>query len=577
MTHSTPDSWHDVLPPEIETDTPGEVTIPVHVPHGTSVRVAIEGNGVEAVFLEQVEDNTPPQDVDGVLTGQASFQLGERDPGHYTVRAYLQDGRIVESQVTVTAQKPEAVTAEHAGRPEYGGRSWGVSTTPYAIRSRHSWGIGDFADIGDLAVTVARAGGDYLLLTPVLRTVGDVVATLGLEADGGAIVIDPRYIRPEDVRETSYLPSAQRTMLDWSSEGVRAVNEQPDAIDFDAAWENKRAALEVIHSGAWTPARRDSFERFAVRHGEALAPYIHAVVAAEVGNAAELFADFQADTTSGAAARREHSDRIAFHLWLQWVAREQLERAQRLATDAGMTIGLVHSVSGTIGGDAIPDLATFGGGIYITDPDEGADTVAAAETITSAGENGLLVFATADNRENLADLAGRGITPQITLLSEFSANEPGDLSSLPEQSMVAVALNEDPPTAGALAEEHLTLMRRLGIHGDDHEERRKVERIRTERMMDALRGANLLPDGATERQTIEGLHELLATSPARFITLTLSDAVGNRRPFALGGGYPDWAYPYTDGTGGSVLMETLAENLRFDSLLERIDAALRGE
>lgn len=45
------------------------------------------------------------------------------------------------------------------------------------------------------------------------------------------------------------------------------------------------------------------------------------------------------------AWREEHSERILFHAWLQWVADEQLERAQRRMKDAGMSIGLMADLA----------------------------------------------------------------------------------------------------------------------------------------------------------------------------------------------------------------------------------------
>src|SRR5699024_825936 len=95
-----------------------------------------------------------------------------------------------------------ARTARH----EHGGRNWGLSGALYAMRSNGSWGIGDLADLADVAVTAATAGADYLLLTPVALTASQAIDELGLNAsDGGGLVIDPVYLRPEDIREVACL------------------------------------------------------------------------------------------------------------------------------------------------------------------------------------------------------------------------------------------------------------------------------------------------------------------------------------------------------------------------------------
>src|SRR5699024_2152430 len=144
-------------------------------------------------FLTQTEDNTPPRQVDGVLTGRARFALGALAPGAYTLRASVEDGTEAVGDLLVTdgiqqaqgepdtaateTTQPEAaepkITAPGAeviseiGRPEYQGRNWGISAALYAIRSTHAWGVGDFGDLADLAVTAANAGADYVLLTPL--------------------------------------------------------------------------------------------------------------------------------------------------------------------------------------------------------------------------------------------------------------------------------------------------------------------------------------------------------------------------------------------------------------------------
>ena len=647
MTAETQDLWQHVLPPSTRTDTPDHLTIPVHVPHGSSVVVVVADEQGQEEFLEQVEDNSPPREVNGVLTGRARFALGNLTPGRYVLRASLEDGSeasgelvigpietdapadedalteedapaqvnedlpgpesaSVESEAVVSEpvdeepSEPEpaqaSAPAEDAraendageederdaqsdlrariARKEYGGRNWGISGALYAMRSNGSWGIGDLADLADVAVTAATAGADYLLLTPVALTASQAIDELGLNStDGGGLVIDPVYLRPEDIREVAYLPSSQRTMLEWGSETIRSTNTEPSEIDFAEVWEAKRAALEIIYTARRSPMREESFHRFVVAHGRGLAEYVHAAVAAETEDPETTFADLCADSTRGAAARKEHKERIEFHLWLQWAAREQLARAHTVARNAGMRIGLIHTASA-----AMPltfdGLVPYAGGVFLTGLDIDADGADAQE---AAREAGLLLFTDGRDPQRRAELGPLGIIPQTTLWSEFDGEDPHALEAYPEGGMAAVTTIEEPPTAGFLAEEHLDLRNRLGLLPEPYEEVRRAERIRRERLLDQLRSRALVKPGATERQLVEALYRYLVHTPAQFITVTLSDAVGNRRPFVLGGPYPDWRYPYTDGANTGVLVDELRENARFNSLVEALDAELRGE
>lgn len=586
MTSDTSDDWLQLLPPAIITDDPSQVTFPVHVPHGTSVVVVIADAAGSEEFLTQVEDNTPPQEVNGVLTGRARFALGPLKVGTYTITASLEDGSEAQTSVEITEPLPaeqvaepiedggpvEAAPAEDIGRPEYNGRNWGVSISLYALRSTQSWGVGDFADLADLAVVVAQGGGDYLMLTPTVRNAAQEVARLGLEPNArGGLVLDPLHIRPEDIREVAYLPSSQRTMLEWGSEPIREVNTSPEQIDFAQVWEAKRGALEIIHSAHRSPMREAAFQRFKVDHGRGLAEYVHAAVAAESEDPAAVYGDLIADSTTGALARKENHERIDFHLWLQWIAREQLAAAQAQALAAGMRIGLIHTAPAAADPQIIPEARAYGGGVCLVDV--AAEGLARASEL--AEESGLWLFADGREDSDRERLEGTGIVPRMTIWSLF-ANE-RDLPDLPPRSMLAVAMTEDPPTAGYLSEEHLELMQRTGALHGDFEEIRKEERIVKDRLLLRLREEGLLASDATERQTIEAIHGYLTLAPARFITITLSDAVGNRRPFTLGGDYPDWTYPYTDGAGAAVLADDLQANARFNSLIEAVDQQLRGD
>ena len=48
-------------------------------------------------------------------------------------------------------------------------RAWGWAAQLYATRSRHSWGMGDFADLGSLAEWAASRGAETVLVNPLLE------------------------------------------------------------------------------------------------------------------------------------------------------------------------------------------------------------------------------------------------------------------------------------------------------------------------------------------------------------------------------------------------------------------------
>src|SRR5699024_3388042 len=95
--------------------------------------------------------------------------------------------------------------------------------------------------------------------------------------------------------------------------------------------------------------------------------------------------------------------------------------------------------------------------------------------------------------------------------------------------LASVTTHDLPPTAGYLADEHVELRRRLGLLTEPVARVRLAAQIERDRMITALRQRYLLPPEATERQLVEALYRYLAHTPAQFLGVAVTDAVGERR------------------------------------------------
>jgi 4-alpha-glucanotransferase len=96
-------------------------------------------------------------------------------------------------------------------------------------------------------------------------------------------------------------------------------------------------------------------------------------------------------------------------------------------------------------------------------------------------------------------------------------------------------------------------------------------------MLALLRDRGLIGEDATEQQVIEALNVLITASPASLLGVALVDAVGERRVQNQPGTdkeYPNWQIPLADSEGRPVLLDDLAAQARFASLLSAVDAAL---
>ena len=144
--------WRRMLPPAvvIQEGTPGQVS--VHVPHGSPVRMwAVTEDGRE---LEAVQEDVwvEPREVDGILTGRATFAVPQNTGlGWHTLRAEAA-GVVAEATLVVTPARLSTA----AGLEQR--RGWGLATQLYSVRSKRSWGVGDFADLAELAAVAGARG-----------------------------------------------------------------------------------------------------------------------------------------------------------------------------------------------------------------------------------------------------------------------------------------------------------------------------------------------------------------------------------------------------------------------------------
>lgn len=334
--------WARALPPTIVGRADTETSFWVHVNHGDPAHVWVRlEDGTVRSGVRQADNFTPPFDLDGHLVGEATFVLPPDLPLGYH-RVHLRSG----GRETSTAL---IITPGRLGLPPRLGarRTWGLATQLYSVRSKNSWGIGDLADLADLAVWAgARHGAGYVLVNPLHAAAPTAPMEPSPYLPTSRRFANPLYLRVENIPEFAYLPRRSRV---WK---LRAAIQQRaaklDGIDRDAAWAAKRAALKMVYRVPRSAGRELAFQAYKEREGQPLDDFATWCALAEKhgGNWHRWPAALQhpANPEVGEFVER-HGRAVDFHRWLQWQLDEQLADAQSQAVRTGMPLGIMHDLA----------------------------------------------------------------------------------------------------------------------------------------------------------------------------------------------------------------------------------------
>ncbi|HEY1701085.1 MAG TPA: 4-alpha-glucanotransferase [Trebonia sp.] len=277
----------------------------------------------------------------GVAVSYWDWQGHERHVPDKTLTA------IVASIEEAPSPPPPPATAAVCRVPEE--RSWGFTLQLYSLRSRGSWAHGDLRDLADFTVWLARdLSADFVVINPL-----HAAEPLPPVSDSPYLPmsrrwVSPLYLRIEDIKEFNSQGFTERPAVTALGAALRAASQSPELIDRDAVWTAKRAALEMLRRVPLSPERQAAFDEFVVRQGRSLLDWGTWCALAEVhGPDYRTWPRWLRHPRSAevAAFRGSAAERIAFHVWVQWLAAEQVALAQETARAAGMSIGIIHDLA----------------------------------------------------------------------------------------------------------------------------------------------------------------------------------------------------------------------------------------
>lgn len=213
-------------------------------------------------------------------------------------------------------------------------RSWGIALQLYQVRSERNWGIGDFADLEEMARIAGKAGADFLGLNPLHALFLSDPARCSPFSPSNRRFLNPLYLAVDRV------PGFQPEMVDAAR--LADLSHSP-LVDYPGVAAVKLSTLRSIWAeGALLPDDFVPSEGDRL-HRHALFEALSAAMVARGHGAGWLSWPPEWQDAEGHAVQdfaKTHADEVRFHLWLQHQCQSQLDDVRAACAAAGMGIGL---------------------------------------------------------------------------------------------------------------------------------------------------------------------------------------------------------------------------------------------
>ena len=334
--------WRRTLPPTVVTQNGRSTSFWVHVTHGQAVGgwIRLEDGTVRA-GLRQLVNDTPPYELDDRLIGEATFELpGDLPIGYH--RLHVDAGGVAADAALIVSP-----TAAKLPTSLGNGRTWGLATQLYSVRSEGSWGIGDLTDLTDLAVwSAAQHGAGFILVNPLHAAAPVAPMEPSPYLPTSRRFVNPIYLRVEAIAEFAFV--RDRGELRKARSVAQARAKKSPLIDRDSVWKIKRAALRAVFRVRRSAGRELAYAAYRAREGRSLDDFaIWCALAEKYGDDWHRWPEEFRHPAGAAVAEfaAKRADAVDFHRWLQWQLDDQLTGAQATAVQAGMALGVMHDLA----------------------------------------------------------------------------------------------------------------------------------------------------------------------------------------------------------------------------------------
>ncbi|MFL6064327.1 MAG: 4-alpha-glucanotransferase [Friedmanniella sp.] len=338
--------WRRLLPACQALREGESVRVPVHAPANQVVELWVELEAGGRRDLRLPRHAGPTREIDGRTVAEMTLTLPSDLPLGYHRLCARAGAEQAEMALIVTPRRL-------ALPPRLTDQGWGLAAQLYSVRSAQSWGVGDLADLEDLAVwAAAEHGADYVLVNPLHAAEPVPPLEPSPYLPTTRRFTNPIYLRLERIPEYATATEEQRRRIDALHAAAlpaqEAAGEEAVPIDRNRSWAAKREALRVVFDVPRTLGRELAFRAYRRREGRGLQDFATwAVLSEQQGAQADGWAEEYRHPSLPAVQdfAVEHAREIEFQCWLQWLLDEQLAAAQQAGLRAGMALGIMHDLA----------------------------------------------------------------------------------------------------------------------------------------------------------------------------------------------------------------------------------------
>lgn len=240
-----------------------------------------------------------------------------------------------------------------------GKKIWGLSVQLYCVRSESNWGIGDFSDLSRLVKEASANGADFIGLNPIHSLYPanpDACSPYGPSSRRWLNFLYLDVTAIDGYQDDDIQALVNNTAFTERLAHARNV----EYVDYGAVSALKLEILSALFEKYQTQylqkssAQKKAFDAFVEEGGESLNMLaVYDVMQEQLKQEGkpswgwpvfpQKYSEFHKPDVAKFA--KKHAARVTFYQFLQWQAAQQLEAANQVALDAGMTIGIYRDLA----------------------------------------------------------------------------------------------------------------------------------------------------------------------------------------------------------------------------------------